>query len=288
MSIFLQRQTGGCAIAIKCRQAIVCLVGASRPGANVATRGDLLSDRANEQLAVADTQLTTFFSGRDFGEDILGALESNIQIVGNAQNFTETLPQPAIKLPAFAMQFRMRNPEETQPELRRVFQAFVGFLNVTGAMNGQPQLDLGMEKIDNAQLITATYVPARDQHEESVSAPIQFNFSPTLAFVGERIILSSTTSLARELVAIEGAVKNDTSPESNTASMMDMTTLKQILQANRSQLVAKSMLDKGHSKAAAEGEIGLLLELVGFLRNVRINLDITDSQMILDAAIEVN
>lgn len=95
--------------------------------------GDLVSDRAVDQLAVADTTLTTFFSGRDFGEDILGALASDVQIVGTEQDFTDVLPQPAIKLPAFALQFRMKSPEQTQPELRRVFQSFIGFLNVTGA-----------------------------------------------------------------------------------------------------------------------------------------------------------
>ncbi len=244
-------------------------------------------DRANDELAVADTQLTTFFSGRDFGEDILGSLESDVQIVGKSQDFTDVLPQPAIKLPTFAIQFRMKNPEETQPELRRVFQSFIGFLNVTGALNGQPQLDLGMENVGDAQLITATYVPDRDQRE-SLDAKINFNFSPTLAFAGQRIILSSTTTLARELIALDDVPENATADPSNTVATVEATTLQQILQANRSQLVANNMLEKGHSKEAAEGEIDLLLELLGFFRDVRLNLDVTDSQMTFDVAVDVN
>ncbi len=248
--------------------------------------GELLSDRAVDQLTVADTTLTTFFSGRDFGEDILGSLESDIQIVGMEQDFAKVRPQPAIKLPAFALQFRMKNPEETQPELRRVFQSFIGFLNVVGAQNGQPQLDLGMESVGGAQLVTASYVPDKDRRED-VDAKIQFNFSPTLAFAGERIIFASSTPIARLLVDSTDGNETEDAGISNTSGELEAATLRRILQANRSQLVANSMLKKGHSKQAAEGEIGLLLELVGFFRELRLNLDVTPSQMTFGLAVDV-
>ncbi len=246
--------------------------------------GDLLSDRANDRLAVADTTLTTFFSGRNFGEDILGSLESDVQIVSMQQDFTNVLPQPAIKLPSFALQFRMKNPAETQPELRRVFQSFIGFLNVTGAQNGQPQLDLGMETVGESQLITASYVPDRDKRE-SLDEKIQFNFSPTLAFAGQRIILSSSAGLARTL--IHSTSEDADNGKSNTRGELEATTLRSILEANRSQLVANNMLEKGHSKEAAEGEIGLLLELLGFFREVQLKLDVTESQMALELAVDL-
>lgn len=248
--------------------------------------GDLVSDRANDQLAVADTTLTTFFSGRDFGEDILGLFASDVQIVGMEQDFSDVLPQPAIKLPAFAMQFRMKNPEETQPELRRVFQSFVGFLNVVGAQNGQPQLDLGMESVGDTQLITARYVPDRDKRE-SRDAKIQFNFSPTMAFADEKIILSSSISLARAMTETNSKNETAETSDSNTSGVLDAMTLRRILEANQSQLVANNMLEKGHSKEAAEGEIGLLLELLGFFHGVRLNLDVTASQMSLDLAVDL-
>lgn len=253
--------------------------------------GELLTEKGNDQLAVADTTLTTFFSGRDFGEDILGSLDSDVQLVGMEQDFTDVLPQPAIKLPAFALQFRMKDAAETKPELRRIFQSFVGFLNVVGAMNGQPPLDLGMESIGEADLVTATYVPDRDERE-SRSAKIQFNFSPTVAFDGDRIIIASSTPIARKLIEPNSDSENTNEVEaavqdSNTAARLDVPPLKRILESNRSQLVANSMLEKGHGKEAAEAEIGLLLELLGFFRDVRLNLDVTDSQMALQVAVDV-
>ncbi|MEQ1827323.1 MAG: hypothetical protein ABL921_15305 [Pirellula sp.] len=264
--------------------------------------GDLLTDKANDQLAVADTQLTTFFSGRDFGEDILGSLESDVQIVGKVQDFASVLPQPTIKLPAFAIEFQMKNPEETRNELRRVFQAFVGFVNITGSMNGRPQLDLGLEKEGNVQFVTATYLPKHDQRE-SLDATIEFNFSPTLAFSGKRVVLSSSTPLARELLAPVSLPQNDkatvaketdagatdaNAAHSNTIAMLDARVLQQILQTNRPQLVANNMLEKGHSKEAAESEIGLLLELAGFFRDARLSLDVTEAKLTFAAQVNVN
>ncbi|MEM7475277.1 MAG: hypothetical protein AAF483_09815, partial [Planctomycetota bacterium] len=57
---------------------------------------DLMSDKAVDELALADSQLGVFFSGKDFGEDILGALGPKIQMVVNRQNFENISPRPAI------------------------------------------------------------------------------------------------------------------------------------------------------------------------------------------------
>lgn len=248
--------------------------------------GDLLTDQANDGIAKADTQLSTFFSGRDFGEEILGALESDVQIVGKAQDFSGVLPLPAIKLPAFAIQFRMKTPEETAPDFRRVFQSFIGFLNVVGAMDGQPQFDLAMETIGDAKLFSATYIATPD-NRESTDAPINFNFSPTIAFSGDRVIFSSTVPLARELAA-KSATHSDDHAKRNTEFLFDANTLKQILDVNQSQLVANNMLEKGHDQQAAEAEIGLLLELVGMFKDMKADLDVTDEKMSLNVRLNVD
>ncbi len=247
--------------------------------------GDLLTDRANDNLAKADTQLTTFFSGRDFGEDILGSFESGVQVVAQAQDFANVLPQPAIKLPAFAIQFQMKNSQETTPELRRVFQSFIGFLNVVGAMEGQPQLDLGMESVGDAKLYTATYVPDRDERE-STDAPINFNFSPTIGFAGDRMILSSSIGLAKELA---GNVTPATTTEKshNTEAVLSADSLQQVLNANKNQLIANNMLEEGHDKTTAENEIGLLLDLVSFFDDATLELDAAENQLQLKLSVGV-
>lgn len=246
--------------------------------------GDLMTQKGNDELAQADTALTTFFSGQDFGEDILGALKPEIQFVAVRQNFEQLLPRPAIKLPAFAFLFQMKDPEQTQPEFRRVFQSFIGFFNVLGAMNGQPQFDLDIQRDEQSQLISATYVPERDERE-ATDAAINFNFSPTLAFSGQNMILASTVPLARTLLDLPGAVSK--SADSNTLAQLDASVLHQTLDDNRDQLVAQNMLEKGHDQAAAEAETGLILELLGFLQGAKLSLDADQDRMALNLSIQL-
>lgn len=246
---------------------------------------DLLTDQANEGIAQADSQLTTFFSGRDFGGEILAAIDGGVQIVGQSQDFSDMLPRPAIKLPAFAIQFRMKKPEETAPEFRRLFQSFIGFLNVVGAMDGQPQFDLDMESIGAAKLFTATYIAAPDKRE-SIDAPINYNFSPAIAFAGDKVIFSSTVPLARELATLMVSDSTETANR-NTDFLFDASTLNQILKDNQSQLVANNMIEKGHDKQAADTEINLLLELVGMFQDFKADLDVKAEKVVLNLRLNV-
>lgn len=246
---------------------------------------DLMTDKANEELAQADTTLTTFFSGLDFGEDVLGSLQPGIQLVVTHQSFDQGRPIPAIKLPAFALKFRMRDPELATSEFRRVFQNLVGFLNVVGAMEGQPQLDLGFSQSDNVIVVSSTYVAPRDQTIDA-SAPINFNFSPTIAFSGDTMVISSTTRLARELTQVPPkSVSADGGP--NTVARLDARSLSKLLEENRSQLVAQNMLGKGHAPEQAEAEISAMLELLDLFSSVSIDLEVDDEELALTAEIKV-
>ena len=251
--------------------------------------GDLLTVDASDELAKADAQLTTLFAGQDFGEDILAALGSEVQFVARPQDFSGRLPRPAIQIPEFAFRFRLEDAEKTRPELRRVFQSFVGFLNVVGAMDGQPQFDLGSESTDNGMLYTATYVPRADERE-SLDARVNYNFSPTLGFAEDRFVLSSTADLARALTESTTRTADSSAADSsvNTAIRLNAAPLEQVLTANMEQLVAQNMLEKGHDKEAAEAEIGGLLELIRLFGTASAKLRATDGQLQLTGEVGFN
>lgn len=218
--------------------------------------GDLFDEQVNEQLSLSESNLTTLFSGRDFGEEILGAVQPEIRLVVSKQNFTTGGPQPAIKLPQFAIVAQLREPETMQRELRRSFQSLIGFLNVVGAMDGQPPLDLESEKEEGVSLTFGTYAIDRDEKKID-QLPLQFNFSPTLAFRDQWMILSSTTGLARELIAV------DLNPQeallSNTAVQIEGEAIVELLEENRQQIIAGNMISKGHTAEEAERELAGLL-----------------------------
>ncbi len=245
--------------------------------------GDLFNADINDGFAKADANLTTLFAGRDFGEDILGSFRSEVGFIATRKDFDDVLPRPTIKLPAFALVFELKEPETMTRELRRIYQSLVGFLNVVGAMNGQKQLELDMERLgDHAELLTASYVP-EDDDRDSVNAEIVYNFSPSVGFAGERFVVSSTKELARQLTLAEKP-DPDTIDE-NTHAHLDAGVLRDVLADNRDQLVAQNMLEDGNSREEAEAIIDLVLQLVGYVQDASIRLATTNDQ--LEAAFNI-
>jgi hypothetical protein len=268
---------------------IVSLSGYRDVSAMWLRAGDLFNEQINDELAKAESGLSTLFSGKDFGEDILGAFRPEGQIVVVRQAFAEGQPAPAIRLPAFALVAELKDPAKMQPELRRIFQSLIGFLNIVGAMNGQPQLDLDMEKSDTMQLVTASYL-ADPNAKDATGLKINYNFSPSIAFAGKRFVLASTKGLAKVLVTANAADRPpaDGAQVVNTDAMLHFDTLREILADNRRQLVAQNMLSQGHTKEEAEKSIGALLELVGWFDHLALSLATTSGELQLSLEVGIN
>jgi len=250
--------------------------------------GDLFDESVNDQLAQADNTLTTLFSGRDFGEDILGAIYPEVRIVVSCQEFLETEATPAIRLPEFALVARLRNPDLMKQELKRIFQSLVGFINITGAMNGQPQLDLDIESDAGQQFYTSRFVREVDR-KNNVDLPVQFNFGPTIAFVNEFVVLSSTLPLTKQLaIQLKSNTQSiDSQPSSlrkNTILNVQASALKDALEVNRKQLVSQNMIENGHSKSEAESEVGSLFSILKLLDRATVDFGL-DGEATLETSL---
>ncbi|MEM1069246.1 MAG: hypothetical protein AAGI63_10145 [Planctomycetota bacterium] len=168
-------------------------------------------------------------------------------------------------------------------ELRRIFQSLVGFLNVIGAMNGQNQLEMDMDKIGgHAELVTTQFVPESDE-EESTEAGVIFNFSPSVGFSGERFVVASTAELARLLV--EAKSSEAASLVDNTRGSLNARVLQQVLADNREQLIAQNMLEDGNSREEAEAVIELVLQVMGYFDGMTMRL--TPAEDMLEASFQV-
>ncbi len=249
--------------------------------------GDLFNENINDKFAEADSTLTTLFSGKDFGEDILGAISPEILFISTRQEFPQDRPAPALKLPAFAVVAEMREPETTSREFRRIFQSLIGFFNVVGSMNGQPQLELDMDKFEDGELVSATFVPLAGE-EDKDPARINFNFSPTVAFSGNRVIIASTTGLARNLISAKKSEKHNSEKIVNTTALLSAPVLKAVLEDNLSQLISNNMLEEGNTREEAENEIGILLKLLSYFHSASLSLETSQGLLSLQVDLEVS
>lgn len=247
--------------------------------------GDLFDEQMNDQLAAAESGLSTIFAGRDFGEEILGSLDPQMGLIVTRQSFKDVMPVPALKLPAFALVLKLRDPENMRPELRRTFQSVIGFFNIVGAMEGRPQLELDMEKMGEVDLVTSRYIPEK-KDRDSTTANIIFNFSPSAAFSGDQFILASTADLAKEL-ALTPATRNGDSGV-NTQMNLYADGIREALIDNREQLIAQNMLAEGNARDEAEAAIDLALELMRCFKGAGMTLKQEQDTLALQFRIDVN
>lgn len=237
----------------------------------------LFDEKVIADLAQADSNLSTFFGGLDFGQEVLGSVQPKMQIVVTRQDLGSDME---IKIPAFAIIGKLKDHQKTQRRFKVAYQSLIGLVNVGLGQKKMPQLDLESTRTDDIVITSATYLP--DDLDESNS--MIYNFSPTLAFHQDTIIISSTRALAVELAELDRIDQGDAWKDSgsNTALSADATLIKQSLDDNREMLITQNMLDKGASREAAASEIDLILSVLDFVKDVEAHLNVTPQQVELE------
>jgi hypothetical protein len=151
-------------------------------------------------------------------------------------------------------------------------------------MNGQPQLEMDMEKEAGVQFITSRFLPTED-NADSREAAINYNFSPSVAFAGDRFVLASSADLVRELSRENRSDRDAQDRTTNTLIQANFGAVRESLRDNREHLISQNMLEKGHSRAAAEGEIDTLLDLMTLVDSAKVQLNRLPDRLELGVAI---
>lgn len=243
--------------------------------------GDLFDQGVNDQLAQADSTLTTLFSGKDFAEDILGVIEPQLQLVVAKQTDRNSELAPSIRLPAFALVGKLKDASKMRRELKRTFQSLIGFLNIVGAMEGQPQLELMSDtKADQgSEFYWAEYLLDADKKYDN-GLPIQFNFQPCIAFSDDQVAVASTVEIAKQIFSPESG-KPESSltrlDNANTTMVLDVKSIASLLLENRETLITNNVLEKGHSRQQAEEEVDLLFTVLGMFKELRASLSFQEA-----------
>lgn len=233
------------------------------------SKESLFDENHLSDLAQADTTLSTLFSGLDFGEEVLGAIEPGFQWVARKQDFERlATPLPDIRLPEFALVFRLKDPEIGR-RFKIAYQSFIGFLNIQLAMDGKPQLELESESVEGGKVVSATYLTEKNASYEGV---INYNFSPSIAFSEQWFFVSSTRQMALDMVKTAHAADAFHQPEINTQLNILGQPLVEILRLNAEPLIANNMLEEGNDRDEAEKAIEALFSVVSLLEKNTIEL----------------
>jgi hypothetical protein len=253
---------------IECDQMIARIAGRRDLAAWWLAKENLYEENVIAQMALVDSQFTTILSGLNFGEDFLAALEPCLQIlVANQPNHNPDVP---LKLPAFALVGRLKEPAEMKRRLRIAFNSVIGFANIQGGMNGMPPLDFMTESADGIELTSATYV----LDSRAAQSQVPLDLSPSIAFASDFFILSSTRELAVELGKKCLSDTSELSSTNNLLAEISIPMLAIALGKNREQWIVQNMLEEGNNRSTAEQNINQLLEILQQFERVSTQLDV--------------
>ncbi len=248
-------------------------------------RDDLFDEATVAAMTQADASLGLFFAGRDFGSQVLGELKPTTRLVVANQTFAADAPTPAVKLPAFAAVLELKDSAKFAPALVAAYQTLVGIANLDGMQKGRPQLLQEMASHAGATVYEARYLLPPGQEQEK--ADIIYNFRPACAVWREHFIVASTGQLARQLVEeLQKPAAAERLPD-NTRVAVDVRQLAAALTDNQTALVTQNMLEKGNTRAEAEAEVGMLLNVLQWLRTGDARLTPGEQSLEFSASVEL-
>lgn len=250
---------------------------------------DKLFPERTSGLIFFENMMGIFFSGRDLTEEVLAETLPEIRFVVAAQQYDPALGTPQVQIPAFAAIFRLKNPAKFGEVAEEAWQKAVGLVNITRGQKGQPGLVIDRAEHRGQKYSVAYFSAAGIEDKKQV--PSYYNFRPALALAGDRLIVSSTDGLARDLMDVlrkETAARVTPVAGAHTLASVDLTGVGNILKANRDHLVRQNMLEKGHSKAQAELETDLFLKILSYLGQARLTMDTQQNRPHAKLELELN
>lgn len=237
-----------------------------------AAKDELFPERTSG-LIFFENMMGIFFSGRDLTNEVLAETRPELRFVVAEQEYDPAIGTPEVKLPAFAVVMRLRNPERFNEVVEEAWQKAVGLINFTRGQQAMPGLIIDRPIHGRTRFTLAYFSTA--QVEDRMKLESRFNLRPSLAMPGDYLVLSSTDGLARDLIDALGNQKaGSIEPLATTHSLVEIDAgqLASVLQANRGVLVRGDMIKKGSSQQEAETGIDMLISLVRFIERVELRI----------------
>ena len=239
-------------------------------------------------LVFFENMMGIFFTGRDFTGEVLAQIEPQWRLVVAEQRYEPSIGAPKIQVPAFAAIFQLKEPKRFGPILEEAWQKALGLINFTRGQQALPGLVLDRPEHAGVKFTTSRFPKPE---AEGKGEDIRFNFSPSLALLGDYAVLSSAESLTRDVIdalKAEGAEAAQAMAGTDSLMTIDGKGTARMLKANRENLVLQNMVKEGNPRAQAEEAIDTLVRIIGWFGelNLAVGGDEAGGKGMLDVTID--
>ncbi|MFP6737822.1 MAG: hypothetical protein VCD34_03670 [Planctomycetota bacterium] len=232
---------------------------------------EFLNSKAAGSLAQLSAALSMFMGGLNFQDEVLPQVGKTVSLVFRNQETGEGKPSPSPSIPGGALILELKDAGKKGRSFIVGFNSLVGIINFTRMQqdSNAPSMLVRPEKVAGVDCYRVDMGLPADPAEPG----IEYNFSPTLAISGNRIILGSTFDLVKMLVEESEKTKKagDTAVAAYARDQVyiDGKSAHSVFGKNLDFLAAQQVVEKGVNLAAAKAELKIIDELLSYIRGLQ-------------------
>ncbi|MGA2256708.1 MAG: hypothetical protein ABSG53_18830, partial [Thermoguttaceae bacterium] len=253
-----------------------------------AAKDNLFPERTSG-LIFFENMMGIFFTGRDLTEEVLSETRPEVRFVVAQQKYDPAIGTPQVQLPAFAAVFRLRHPEQAAEMTEEAWQKAIGLVNFTRGQKADPGLILDRESYAGIRFTVGRFSAVGEKRKTDL--PTRFNIQPSIARLGDYLVLSSTERLTRDVLdSLKSEMAGSRRPAAGVSSVIELDgpQLSSILEANHEVMVRQNMVEKGTTKDQAEAQVGLVALVPKYLGQVKLSLACEDSRPTATLELKLN
>jgi len=205
VELFREAQTEGPALKpLLPRETMLSISSHLTPDAARLLVQRLSDPRTLTRIGIDRPTVNQLIEGLQLVTPLLDEIEPQIQVVVTRQTFEGVPAVPDVKLPAVALVFRPRDPSQAKRLLLSAYLLAMQEANDAARKEGKPTLRMDSQRRGQGFYAASTFrLP--EQPDPRIVGLADYNLSPAIGVVGDRMILASSREQVIELVDLASA-----------------------------------------------------------------------------------
>lgn len=249
-------------------------------------RESMLDPNGLRDLASFAGTVTTLMGNLDFSSEFLAGLRPTWRLFAARQTFAEgRVPTP--ELPGFALLLHLKSPKEMSARLENAAMMAMSMINLDRGQKMQPQFQMNMDRYNGARILSASFA----EQTEPGPRGMRYNFEPAFAAVADHFVLCTSRRMLEHTIDALKALPRKAKAVAGGAAdslQIDLSALRQALEANREVFIANRMLEQDEDRATASRQVSIFLDVLKFTKDLSVTISPARGGMEISARISLN